>query len=201
MVSAMHRPNLIVAIRALPTAAHLAAVSALVAVSGALAFVFVGLRLDGTTLAWWWPAVAMSTAAVLCARRREVAGVVIACAAVHVLSSVVAGRSWQVLVAGLLATTAEMLLKEMGAAVAGWRFEIIGTDLSGEVLERAKAGVYTQFEVQRGLPIQMLLKYFTQNGDLWTIAPDIRAMVHYRTLNLLDSAVVTGDDIWDARCE
>jgi hypothetical protein len=57
-----------------------------------------------------------------------------------------------------------MILKEMGPQIAGWRFEIIGTDLSGDVLERAKAGAYTQFEVQRGLPIQMLLKYFTQNA-------------------------------------
>ncbi|AVO45710.1 CheR family methyltransferase [Phreatobacter cathodiphilus] len=85
-----------------------------------------------------------------------------------------------------------MILKEMGAQVAGWRFEIIGTDLSGEVLERAKAGVYSQFEVQRGLPIQMLLKYFVQNGDQWTISPEIRSMVHYRTLNLLNDFSALG---------
>jgi len=85
-----------------------------------------------------------------------------------------------------------MILKEMGPQLAGWRFEIIGTDLSGEVLERAKAGVYTQFEVQRGLPIQMLLKYFTQNGDQWTISPEIRSMVHYRTLNLLNDFSALG---------
>jgi chemotaxis protein methyltransferase CheR len=78
-----------------------------------------------------------------------------------------------------------MILKEMGPALAGWRIEIIGTDLSSDVLDRAKAGAYSQFEVQRGLPIQYLLKYFTQNGDQWTIAPEIRAMVQYRTLNLL----------------
>lgn len=85
-----------------------------------------------------------------------------------------------------------MILKEMGSQLAGWRFEIIGTDLSGEVLERAKAGVYTQFEVQRGLPIQMLLKYFTQNGDQWTISQEIRSMVHYRTLNLLNDFSALG---------
>ncbi len=85
-----------------------------------------------------------------------------------------------------------MILKEMGPQLAGWRFEIIGTDLSGEVLERAKAGVYTQFEVQRGLPIQMLLKYFVQNGDQWTISPEIRSMVHYRTLNLLNDFSALG---------
>ena len=69
--------------------------------------------------------------------------------------------------------------------LGGWRVEILGTDISMEVLEKAKAGVYSQFEVQRGLPIQMLVKYFTQAGDTWQIAPDIRAMVQYRPLNLL----------------
>jgi chemotaxis protein methyltransferase CheR len=78
-----------------------------------------------------------------------------------------------------------MSLKEMGSGTAGWRIEIIATDLSNEVLEKAKAGIYSQFEVQRGLPIQLLLKYFSQIGDTWQIGPDIRAMVQYRSLNLL----------------
>jgi chemotaxis protein methyltransferase CheR len=78
-----------------------------------------------------------------------------------------------------------MSLKEMGEATAGWRVEIIATDLSNEVLEKAKTGIYSQFEVQRGLPIALLIKYFTQNGDTWQIAPDLRAMVQFRPLNLL----------------
>ncbi|MBV8835299.1 MAG: protein-glutamate O-methyltransferase CheR [Alphaproteobacteria bacterium] len=78
-----------------------------------------------------------------------------------------------------------MCLKEMKDKIAGWRVDIIGTDLSTEVLEKAKAGVYSQFEVQRGLPIQMLVKYFTQTGDTWQISPEIRAMVQYKPLNLL----------------
>jgi chemotaxis protein methyltransferase CheR len=78
-----------------------------------------------------------------------------------------------------------MALKEMQNAIAGWRIEILATDLSAEVLEKAKAGLYSQFEVQRGLPIQLLIKYFTQVGEAWQIAPDIRAMVRYRQLNLL----------------
>src|SRR5881394_1083725 len=69
-----------------------------------------------------------------------------------------------------------MCLKEMKDKLSGWRIEIIGTDLSLEVLEKAKAGVYSQFEVQRGLPIQMLVKYFIQTGDTWQISPEIRAM-------------------------
>ena len=71
------------------------------------------------------------------------------------------------------------------AALAGWRVEIVATDLSQEVLEKSKAGIYSQFEVQRGLPIQMLVKYFKQVGELWQLNADIRAMVQHRQLNLL----------------
>ena len=78
-----------------------------------------------------------------------------------------------------------MCLKEMGAALSGWRVEIIATDLSQEVLEKSKAGLYSQFEVQRGLPIQLLVKYFKQAGELWQINSDVRAMVQHRQLNLL----------------
>jgi chemotaxis protein methyltransferase CheR len=78
-----------------------------------------------------------------------------------------------------------MCLKEMAQKLAGWRVEMIGTDLSLEVLEKATAGVYSQFEVQRGLPVQLLIKHFTQNGDTWQISPEIRAMVQYRAFNLL----------------
>jgi chemotaxis protein methyltransferase CheR len=78
-----------------------------------------------------------------------------------------------------------MCLKEMESQLAGWRVEIIATDLSQEVLEKSKTGLYSQFEVQRGLPIQLLVKYFKQNGEFWQINPDIRAMVQHRALNLL----------------
>jgi len=53
------------------------------------------------------------------------------------------------------------------------------------VLEKARAGIFSQFEVQRGLPIQLLVKYFTQTGELWQLNADIRAMVQHRQLNLL----------------
>ncbi len=78
-----------------------------------------------------------------------------------------------------------MCLKEMGAALTGWRVEIIATDLSQEVLEKSKSGIYSQFEVQRGLPIQMLVKYFKQTGETWQINPELRAMIQHRQLNLL----------------
>ncbi len=78
-----------------------------------------------------------------------------------------------------------MALKEMGDRLAGWRIEIVATDLSNDVLEKARAGIYSQFEVQRGLPIALLIKYFSRIGDTWQVAPDLRAMVQYRTLNLI----------------
>jgi chemotaxis protein methyltransferase CheR len=78
-----------------------------------------------------------------------------------------------------------MSLKEMGDRISGWRIEIVATDISNEVLEKARSGIYSQFEVQRGLPISLLLKYFTQIGDNWQIAPSIRAMVQFRPLNLI----------------
>ena len=53
------------------------------------------------------------------------------------------------------------------------------------MLEKSKSGIYSQFEVQRGLPIQLLVKYFKQIGELWQISADIRAMVQHRQLNLL----------------
>ena len=79
-----------------------------------------------------------------------------------------------------------MTIKAMGAALAGYKVQILATDICAAVLEKAKAGIYSQFEVQRGLPIQQLVKFFTQVGECWQIAPEIRAMVQFRTLNLLN---------------
>jgi chemotaxis protein methyltransferase CheR len=77
-----------------------------------------------------------------------------------------------------------MLLKET-PALSGWRTEIVATDLSQAVLEKSRAGLFSQFEVQRGLPIQMLVKHFKQTGEFWQLNADIRAMVQHRQLNLL----------------
>lgn len=80
-----------------------------------------------------------------------------------------------------------MILKELGAKAAGWRFEIVGTDISNDVLDKARKGAYTQFEVQRGLPITMLVKYFTQEGDAWYIKDEVKKMVKFQKFNLLDN--------------
>lgn len=80
-----------------------------------------------------------------------------------------------------------MILKEQEAKLRGWQIEILATDIAKEVVEKAKVGLYSQFEVQRGMPIQMLVKYFSEVGEMWQIAPEIRSMVTYRPFNLLDS--------------
>jgi len=85
-----------------------------------------------------------------------------------------------------------MLLKGMSASLAGYRIDIVATDLSSEVLEKAKAGVYTQFEVQRGLPVQLLVKFFEQTGESWQLAPELRSMVQFRPLNLLNDFPALG---------
>ncbi len=79
-----------------------------------------------------------------------------------------------------------MLLKEYGAKLDGWHIDIIASDISQDIVDKAKKGIYTQFEVQRGLPVTMLVKYFKQEGEDWCINDDIKKMVRYQTLNLLD---------------
>ena len=79
-----------------------------------------------------------------------------------------------------------MMFRQAKEEFEGWRIEIVATDISSEVLEKAKSGLYTQFEVQRGLPIQLLLKYFKQDGDQWRVDSSLRDMVQYRQHNLLD---------------
>src|SRR5262245_26935827 len=85
-----------------------------------------------------------------------------------------------------------MAIKTMGSAIAGYRIDILATDLSSEVLEKAKTGIYSQFEVQRGLPVQLLVKFFDQIGDTWQLAPELRSMVQFRPLNLLNDFSVLG---------
>ncbi len=88
--------------------------------------------------------------------------------------------------------TLAICLKEMGKTLAGWNVEIVATDISMEALEKAKSGIYSQFEVQRGLPIMMLVKYFTQVGELWQLTPELRGMVQLKPFNLLQDLTRLG---------
>jgi chemotaxis protein methyltransferase CheR len=85
-----------------------------------------------------------------------------------------------------------MILKEEAAKLAGWKIDIVATDLSTEILNKAKEGLYSQFEVQRGLPITLLMKYFAQEGEKWRISEDIRRMVTYKPFNLLENPSALG---------
>lgn len=67
----------------------------------------------------------------------------------------------------------------------GVRFEFFGSDLSDRCLEKAQSGLYTQFEVQRGLPIRLLVKHFENQDEMWAISPRIRQSVRWRRINLL----------------
>lgn len=78
-----------------------------------------------------------------------------------------------------------LLLKEFGPELAGWKLEIVGTDLSTEMVERAQSGEYSTFEVQRGMPAKLLIKYFKRNGDKWKVSDDIRGMTSFKRANLL----------------
>jgi chemotaxis protein methyltransferase CheR len=81
--------------------------------------------------------------------------------------------------------TLAMLLKEHADKLAGWRVEIVATDLSNEILDKAKEGLYSQFEVQRGLPIALLVKHFVQVGDRWQIDDSLSKMIKFQQFNLL----------------
>ena len=85
-----------------------------------------------------------------------------------------------------------MLLTEAAAKFAGWNHEIVGTDLSSEIIAKAKNGRYSQFEVQRGMPITLLVKYFDKDGDQWQVKPNIKAMVDYKVYNLLHDLTPLG---------
>ncbi len=76
-------------------------------------------------------------------------------------------------------------LLEQKNKIPGWKVEILGTDLSSEALAKATAGKYSQFEVQRGMPTAMLMKYFKQDGAEWVVEPAVKSMVSFRHFNLL----------------
>lgn len=81
-----------------------------------------------------------------------------------------------------------MLLNELGQRLAVPKFEITATDISSNALQRAESGKYSQLEVQRGLAIPLLIKYFTKDkGDYWTIKPEISSHIHFKKKNLKDS--------------
>jgi len=77
-----------------------------------------------------------------------------------------------------------MLQENFQDIVNKWPIRIIASDVAREVLDRARSGLYTQLEVNRGLPVQLLVKYFRQQGREWQLSDSIRKMVEFREVNL-----------------
>ncbi len=79
-----------------------------------------------------------------------------------------------------------MTIREHFPELATWNVQIIATDINATVLARARTGVFRQLEVNRGLPASLLVKHFEKNGADWQIKANIRQMVSFQELNLLD---------------
>jgi len=80
-----------------------------------------------------------------------------------------------------------MLLAEHFPALSSWKVQIVGTDLSDDVLAKARAGRFSQIEINRGLPAVLLAKHFRRDGMQWELSPQIRAMARFDKLNLIES--------------
>jgi chemotaxis protein methyltransferase CheR len=94
-------------------------------------------------------------------------------------------RLWSAACAtGQEAYSLAILAEEGHGLEPGTRIEIYGSDLSERCLEKAQAGVYTQFEVQRGLPIRQLVQHFEKVDENWRLSPRIRQRVRWRRINL-----------------
>lgn len=77
-----------------------------------------------------------------------------------------------------------MLLLDSFPQLAGWKVRLIATDVSEAMLARARVGVFSQIEVNRGLPARLMLKYFDRDGSEWRLKPGVRQMVEFQQLNL-----------------
>ena len=69
----------------------------------------------------------------------------------------------------------------------GWTIDILGSDVSGQVVDRARAGLYTQFEVQRGLGIQQMIRWFSESEDGWRAAEALRRQIRFQVHNILEA--------------
>src|SRR5690606_2224896 len=78
-----------------------------------------------------------------------------------------------------------MLIREHFPQLANWNVTIVAADLSDEMIARTQAGKYTQFEVNRGLPARLLVKYFDRAGAIWQAKDELRRMIDCRKLNLM----------------
>jgi chemotaxis protein methyltransferase CheR len=85
-----------------------------------------------------------------------------------------------------------IILEEERARLAGWNVDMVGTDISNEMVQRSRDGLYTHFEAQRGLPIQMLAKYFDKEEQGWRVKAPLRERIKFKTFNLLENFAALG---------
>lgn len=78
-----------------------------------------------------------------------------------------------------------ILIRENFPELLNWKLKILASDLSNAILAKAKDGIYSQIEVNRGLPVKHLVKYFEKKGADWIVKPELRQMVEYFEQNLL----------------
>lgn len=88
--------------------------------------------------------------------------------------------------------TVGIILQELGAQLSSWRLEVLATDMSEPILAKAKAGIYSDFEVRRGLSPERLKRWFTPQDAAWQVAPAIRQMIQFRPHNLLKGTAGLG---------
>ncbi len=77
-----------------------------------------------------------------------------------------------------------ILLQEHFPQLANWNVRIVATDLSDEMLAKARAGKYSHFEVNRGLTAKLLMNHFTRQGTEWIVNEEVRRLIEFRKLNL-----------------
>ena len=87
---------------------------------------------------------------------------------------------------GQEAYSVAMLLADQPDLWEGWQFDILGTDVSAATIARANEALYSRFEVQRGLPVKLMLRHFAPEGDGWRVQPELRRQVRFARHNLLD---------------
>ena len=86
-----------------------------------------------------------------------------------------------------------MIVEDEASKYPGLKTELFGSDLSERCLEKAQSGLYTQFEVQRGLPIRLLVRHFEKNEETWALSPRIRQAIRWRRVNLLADLTGLGE--------
>lgn len=77
------------------------------------------------------------------------------------------------------------LLEHFADSLRGWKVEVVGTDISEEMVEKSRRGSYSELEINRGLPAPLMVKYFARNGLQWQAAPELRGLTDFRQMNLV----------------